>query len=128
MPIHQEVNFKCSAKRIFDALTKVNDFAELTGAPTEIDANAGGQFSCFGGMITGMTIEVVPNKRLVQAWKVADWEEGVYSIVRFDLVEINKSESMLVFDHTGFPEEHKEDLVQGWYQWYWEPMKTYLEK
>ena len=69
MSIHQEIHFKCSARRIFDALTKAEQFAELTGAPAEIDAKSGGTFSCFGGMITGVSIEINPNRRLVQAWK-----------------------------------------------------------
>lgn len=127
MSIHQEIYFKCSARRVFDALTEARQFAELTGAPAEIDAESGGKFSCFGGMITGLSIEIIPNRRLVQAWKVGNWAEGVYSIIKFELVEISESETKLVFDHTGFPEEHKEHLAQGWHERYWEPMKKYLE-
>ena len=47
--------------------------AELTDAPAELDPEPGGEFSCFGGMIVGRTIENIPGQRLVQAWRVANW-------------------------------------------------------
>ena len=127
MSIHQEIYFKCKSQRLFEALTKAEQFGELSGAPAEINPESGGKFSCFGGMISGVSIEIVPDKRLVQAWRVGNWDPGVYSIVKFDLEEIGDTETKLVFDHTGFPEEHKTRLEQGWHEKYWVPMKKYLE-
>ena len=124
--IHHEVLFKTSRQRIFEALTNAAQFAELTGAPAEIDAKSGGRFSCFGGMITGQTIEILSAARLVQAWRVGNWEPGIYSIVKFELEEQNELESKLIFDHTGFPEEHRGHLDEGWHERYWAPMKVYL--
>ena len=125
--IHQEVDFKASPERIFAALTNAKQFSELTGgAPTEISPEAGGSFSCFGGMILGRNIELVPGQRVVQAWRVKTWEPGVYSIVKFEL-KAEGAGTRLVFDHTGFPEEHREHLAQGWHDNYWEPLKKYLE-
>lgn len=126
MSIHQEINFKCNSQRIFDALTKSEQFSELSDARADIDPETGGKFSCFGGMISGLTIEVIPNKRLVQAWRVGNWDEGIYSIIKFEFEENNSSETKLIFDHTGYPEEHIEHLAQGWHDRYWEPMKKYL--
>ena len=126
MSIHQEIVFKCKARRVFAALTKAEQFGEFSGSPAEIDLESGGQFSCFDGMISGLSIEILPDKRLVQAWKVANWEPGVYSIVRFQLEEISDTETKLIFDHIGFPEEQTAHLEQGWHNRYWEPMKKYL--
>ena len=84
--IHQEISFKAGSQRIYEALTNADQFGELTNAPAEINSESGGKFSCFGGMITGQTIEVVPGTRLVQAWRVGHWEPGVYSIVKFELL------------------------------------------
>jgi uncharacterized protein YndB with AHSA1/START domain len=67
--IHQEIIFKSSPNSVYEALTNANMFSEVTGgAPTEISHEAGGSFSCFGGMIVGRNIELVPNQRIVQAW------------------------------------------------------------
>ena len=125
--IHQEILFSASCERIYTALTNADQFSELTEAPAEINSEAGGQFSCFGGMITGQTIELVPGRRLVQAWRVSNWEPGLYSIVKFELEEINETETKLIFDHTGFPDEHCDHLEQGWHKKYWSPLKKYLD-
>lgn len=124
--IHQEVEFKTSPGRIYDALIDAKQFSKATGgAPTEISPDVGGAFSCFGGMIVGRNLELLQNRRIVQAWRVGNWEPGVYSIVRFELKEQNNG-TRLVFDHIGFPEDNRDHLDAGWASNYWEPLKKYL--
>ncbi|MBT2697480.1 SRPBCC domain-containing protein [Bacillus sp. ISL-40] len=124
--IHQEVVFNASPGLIYEALTDSKQFSEMTGgAPTEISPEAGGTFSCFGGMILGRNIELVPGVRIVQAWRVANWPEGVYSIAKFELKE-QDSKTLLVFDHIGFPEAEGEHLAAGWGANYWNPLEKYL--
>lgn len=124
--IHQEVTFKASPERVYAALTEGKQFSAFTGgASAEISREAGGPFSCFGGMITGRNLELLPNKRLVQAWRAGNWGEGVYSVVRFEL-ESKGGETRLVFDHSGFPEEQRAHLESGWQAMYWEPLRKYL--
>jgi uncharacterized protein YndB with AHSA1/START domain len=126
-PIHQEVTIKASAKKVFDALTDAKQFSAFSGgAPAEIDAKAGGSFSCFGGHIIGRNIELVPGKRVVQAWRSVKWGDGIYSIVHFELHEEGGS-TKIVFDQAGFPEEAGPHLEGGWTKMYWEPLKAYLE-
>ena len=128
MSIHQEIRFKSSSQGTYAALTKADQFGELSGSPAEIDLRSGGKFSCFGGMITGLTIECVADKRLVQSWRVGNWKPGVYSIVKFEIEEIGDMDTKLIFDHTGYPDENEAHFKQGWHDRYWEPMKKYLEK
>jgi activator of HSP90 ATPase len=123
--IHQEVSFNASQKRIYEALTDAKQFSKVTGAPAEIDHKAGGAFSCFGGMITGRNIELITNQRIVQAWRVSNWPEGVFSIVRFELQEMGHSTN-LVLDHTGFPDGADEHLTPGWKKMYWDPLAKFL--
>ncbi|MEH7081672.1 SRPBCC family protein [Neobacillus drentensis] len=124
--IHQEVVFNASPGQIYEALTDSKQFSEVTGgAPVEISPEAGGTFSCFGGMIIGRNIELVPGVRIVQAWRVANWPEGVYSIAKFELKE-QDSKTLLVFDHIGFPEAEGEHLAAGWGANYWRPLEKYL--
>jgi uncharacterized protein YndB with AHSA1/START domain len=88
LPIHQEVVLKANSKRVYEALTDASQFSKVTGgAPTEISREAGGLFSCFGGMITGRNLELVPNRLIVQAWRAANWPVGIYSTVKFELKE-----------------------------------------
>ncbi len=125
--IHQEVAFAANPQRIYQALTDSRQFAEFTGAPAEIGNGAGAAFSCFGGMISGRHIELLPDRRIVQAWRVASWEEGIYSIARFDLTTQAGAGTLLVFDHTGFPLQHFSHLASGWEEMYWAKLRNYLE-
>jgi activator of HSP90 ATPase len=124
--IHQEIMFNTSAQQIYDALTNSKRFSELTEAPAEISAVSGGQFACFGGMITGQIVEAIPGLRLVQVWRVGSWEPGIYSIVKFDLERIEDMKTKLIFDHTAFSEEHRDHLEEGWHARYWTPLKNYF--
>lgn len=123
--IHAEMTFKASPKQIYEALTDAKQFSKVTSKPAEIAREPGGAFTCFGGMITGRHLELVPNERIVQAWRAGNWAPGAYSIVRFDL-RAQGAETKLVFDHEGFPEAEKEHLVKGWPDNYWEPLKKFV--
>lgn len=128
--IHQEVVFKATRKRVYEALTQEKQFRQVTdfvmkGASAEISPDVGGAFVIFGGMILGRHIELVPHERIVQAWREKDWDPGLYSIVRFQLNE-QGAETKLVFDHTGFPVGAASHLAPGWWSHYWEPLQKYL--
>ena len=138
--IHQEAVFKASRKRVYEALTDTKQFnkvIELSGVmksgmlspgadkPTKISSEVGGAFVLFGGYITGRHVELVPNERIVQAWRTGGWASGVYSIAKFELVE-QGSGTTIVFDHTGFPKGDAEHLASGWKAHYWEPLDKLL--
>ena len=97
----------------------------MTGAPAEIEAKDGGRFSCFGGMIIGRNVELVPGQRVVQAWRAGNWEPGVYSMARFELKPEGQG-TRLVFDHTGYPAGNGEHLAAGWEANYWGPLRKSL--
>jgi len=61
----------------------------------------------------------------VQAWRPQNWPPGVYSIVKFELLD-QGAETLLVFDQTGFPASDAEQLAQGWKMNYWQPMDKVL--
>ena len=120
--LHDEIVLKTSPQRIYELLLSSKQFAALTGAPAEIDPRAGGAFTTFGKLIEGRSIELIPNQRIVQAWRPASWEPGVYSIVRFEL-RPHGSQTIVILDHTGFPEGDFLHLEWGWKAHYWEPLK-----
>jgi activator of HSP90 ATPase len=129
-PIHHEIVIAARPERIYAALLDGKQFSAFTGAAAEIDPTAGGAFSCFGGIITGRNIELLPDRRIVQAWRVAMWPEGQYSLVTFEL-QPRGAETRLVMDHVGFPDAMRAHLngeaaEGGWQRMYWEPLKKYL--
>jgi activator of HSP90 ATPase len=123
--LHQEIDLKASPQKVYEILLDSKQFAAFTGIPAEINREPGGAFSMFGGMIVGRNVELVANQRIVQAWRPASWEPGVYSIVRFEL-KGDASQTKLILDHTGFPEGDFAHLDPGWYIRYWNPMRKFL--
>ena len=124
--IQQSVVFKAKPKRLYDILLDSKEFTAFTGGrEATIEPTAGGAFSMFGGMISGRNVELLPAKRIVQAWRAGNWDEGVYSIVRFDLADEGTG-ARLTVTHVGFPEDHRAHLAKGWREQYFEPIGKYL--
>jgi activator of HSP90 ATPase len=135
--IHQETVFAASRKKVYDALTVAAQFQKvidnsaasqamaLAKKPAEISRELGGAFSVFGGHIVGRQLELLPERRIVQAWRVVDWPAGVFSIAHFELVDQGGS-TKLVFDHTGFPSGEGAHLAEGWRVNYWQPLAKVL--
>ena len=130
--IHQEVRIASTARRVYEALTDAAQFTKVTtfssvpnAPPARIGRVAGEEFALFGGHIVGRHIELVPYQRIVQAWRVVDWDAGVYSIAKFSLRD-DAGQTVIVFDHTGFPNGQAEHLADGWRTNYWEPLRKKL--
>jgi activator of HSP90 ATPase len=123
--IHYEIVFTAIPQRIYDVLLDAKQFSVCTGMAAEIDSKEGGAFSLFRGMVVGRNVELVPGRRVVQAWRPSHWDEGVYSIVRFEL-KPQGTGTLLVFDHTGFPEGEYHSLDTGWPTHYWDRIKKFL--
>lgn len=136
--IHQEnvINATCArvysaltSARDFEAITRLSDAAGLLTAPdakvTAISSRGGGAFTLFGGYITGRNLELVPGKRLVQAWRAGGWDAGDYSVVRFEL-RSEPGGCRILFDQRGFPASQGKSLAYGWRVHYWEPLSKFL--
>ena len=137
--IHEEQLFNAGPSRVYEALTVAAQFdkvSKLSAAmqggmppaakPTMISRVPGGAFSLFGGYVTGRNIELVPDKRIVQAWRAASWVPGIYSIARFELVA-QGSGTKLIFDQAGFPQSDADHLVPGWHDNYWNPLTRFFD-
>ena len=131
--IHQEVNFTINPQQLYRALLNSKEFSagtkksftDFSGRSATIDPTVGGTFSLFDGHIIGRILELVPNKRIVQAWRVVDWPDGIYSIARFEFSP-QGSGTHLIFNHIGFPKGLKEHLANGWQEHYWNALNNYF--
>ena len=86
--IHQEVVFHAKPSRIYEALTDASQFqkmqslsaamksTDINSHPAVIGREPGSAFALFGGYISGRQLELVPNQRVVQAWRVGSYAPG----------------------------------------------------
>ena len=131
-PVFQKPAVSASMKRFTDAaqFQKVIQLGvamktmSLKSEPAQISTEAGGAFTLFGGYVTGRQIELVPNQKIVQAWRAGSWDPGFYSIADFTLVE-QGSGTRIIFEHRGFPKGLGEHLLAGWKGNYWEPLDKF---
>lgn len=123
--IHQEVDLNATPQKVYEALLDSKKFTEFSGRAAEINRDVGGASSLFKGHIITRNLELVPNQRIVQGWRVVTWPEGAWSIARFDL-KPNGTGTHVVLDHIGFPEGLQDHLAQGWDENYWSLLKKYF--
>jgi activator of HSP90 ATPase len=132
--IHQETDFKVPPKSIYQTILSSKEFSDcikksfpdFTAMSATIDPTVGGSFTLFDGHIIGRILELVPNQRIVEAWRVVDWPAGDYSIAKFEL-KPQGSGTHLIFEHIGFPEGLKLHLAEGWQQHYWDALNKYFQ-
>lgn len=125
MKIHQAHTYPVEPAAIYELLTNGAKFGAVTGQPGKGGGAAGAMFSLFNEWVEGRQIELVPNERVVQAWRFRDWAEGVYSIVRFTL-QPEGTGTRLVVDHEAYPEAMHEHLSTNWAPFYFEPFARHF--
>lgn len=123
--LSEEEDFAAAPHRVYEALLDEKQFATFTGAPAAIDRKEGGALTLFGGAIVARNVELVPDKRIVQAWRDAAWAPGIYSMLRFELSPKDRGTHLLLIQ-TGFPAGQYADLHSGWHEHYLVPLKKYL--
>jgi uncharacterized protein YndB with AHSA1/START domain len=126
--IEHTVLIRATPKEVYDALMNGKKHSQFTGEPAKIRAKAGAPFTCYGGYITGITLELKPGKRIVQAWRSEGWPDAHYSIVTFALSNKSGGRTQLRFTQVGVPANDYAKKNQGWRTHYWEPLKKFLEK
>jgi len=126
--IRHNVAVGAHPKVVYAAVIDERRHARFTGAPATISREVGGSFTCYGGHLTGINLELAPSKRIVQAWRAKGWPAGVHSIVSFALSRKAGGGTRILFTHLGVPASEFKDINKGWRKFYWRPLKSLLEK
>ena len=125
--IRQSATFHAAPHAVYEALMDSRQHASITGSPARMSRKVGGAISAFGDYISGTNLELVPDKKIVQAWHASEWPEGHLSKVTFRLTPV-KAGTRLDFTHSGVPEQFFDDIKQGWIDNYWQPLRARFNK
>lgn len=125
--IRQTATFKASPHEVYEALVDSRKHSKFTGGKVTMSRKIGGAFTAYGGSLSGTNLELVPDKKIVQAWRADDWPAGHFSRATFSLKKV-KGGTQLSFYQSCVPDEHYTGIKQGWIDFYWKPMKAMLEK
>ena len=125
--IQQEILFNSKPEVIYNLFLNQETHSEITGSEVLMDTKINGHFSVFDGYCKGYNIELSVNQKIVQAWNFDEegWPEDHYSICTF-VFEPTTDGTKLTFTQTEIPAHKAEELQRGWTDYYWEPIKEYL--
>src|SRR5262249_29979197 len=126
--IKQKVKFKASSKVIYQLLADSRLHSTFSGKPANISRKVGGAFSAYSGYITGINVDLLPGKRIVQAWRAKDFPTGIFSMATFNLSATRDGGTELVLTHRGVPKDLIPRIENGWRESYWNKMKHYLSR
>ena len=120
------VTINAKAEKFYEAYLSSEGHTALTGSPARVDGTVDGDFTAWDGYIQGMFLELEKNKRIVQAWRTAEFPaEAEDSIVEI-LLEEDHGKTKLTLNHTNIPEGQADDYKTGWEDFYFKPMREYF--
>lgn len=127
--LHQTLLFATDALDCYTCLMDARKHSSFTGDETIIEDKEGTAFTAFGGYITGKNIVLERGKKIVQLWRAneADWPQDHFSEVFFLFKDVEGG-CELDFYHSAVPAKVAERIETGWTEFYWEPLRIYLER
>ena len=126
--IKQRVKLKAAPDRVYELLADSEKHTALTGRQANISGKVGGTFSTSGNDVTGINVDLVPGRRIVQAWRHRRFPEGVFSMAAVTLTPTADGGTELVLTHRGVPKELIPETEQTWRDQYWSRMKAWLDR
>ena len=124
--IKHTVRFNAAPGAVYELLADSRKRTQVTGRKATISRQVGGAFSTDNGRVTGVNVDLVPGKRLVQAWRHRDFPDGIYSMAAITLAPTSRGGTELVLTHRGVPKHLIPETEDYWRQGYWARMKERL--
>jgi len=113
---------------IYKAWLSTKGHTAMTGSAAKVNGKIGGKFTAWDGYIFGTTLELIPDQRIVQAWRTSEFpDESPDSLVEISLKE-TRGGTKITLTHSQIPEGQADSYRQGWEDFYFTPMQAYFTK
>lgn len=126
--IKQRVKFKAAPGTVYQILADSRKHTAVTGKKAVISRKIGGKFSASESDVTGVNVDLVPARRIVQAWRHRSFPEGIFSMAAVNLTPTPDGGTELVLTHRGVPKHLIPETEQAWRDQYWSRIKAYLDR
>ena len=120
------VTINSKAEKFYEAYLSSEGHTALTGSPARVDGTVDGDFTAWDGYIQGMFLELEKNKRIVQAWRTAEFPEDAEDSIVEILLEEDHGKTKLTLKHTNIPKGQMDSYKTGWEDFYFKPMREYF--
>ena len=115
-----------SPKEIYDAWLNGRQHAQMTGsAKASASTKIGGKFTAWDGYISGRNLTLVPERKIVQAWRTSEFTDSEEdSQIELTFKKTARG-TRVTLRHSNVPDGHK-GYRSGWGDHYFAPMKAYF--
>lgn len=124
--IKQKVKFQAPPLTIYNLLANAKNHRAFTGQAASMEEVVGGHFSSYDGSIVGINVDLLPGKRIVQAWREQDFPDGIFSMATFNLAPTQGGGTELTLTHRGVPKDLIPRISLEWREHYWNKIKKFL--
>ena len=98
----------------------------MTGAQAHVDGRVGGAYDAWDGYITGTTLALEPDHRIVQSWRTLEFgPDHADSHVDVQL-DAEGGGTRLTLRHSNVPSDQRGYEEGGWLESYFEPMRVFF--
>lgn len=126
--IKQRVKLNASPETIYDLLADSKKHSAVTGRKASISRKIGGTFSAGGNDVSGINVDLVPGRRIVQAWRHRRFPDGIFSMAAVTLTPTPDGGTELVLTHRGVPKALIPETERAWRDQYWSRIKAWLRQ
>lgn len=124
--IKQRVKFRAMPSTLYELLADSKKHSAVTGKRAAISRKVGGTFSVLSDDVSGINVDLVPGRRIVQAWRHRRFPEGAYSMATMTLTPTPDGGTELVLTHRGVPKDLIPETEAAWREQYWSKIKAHL--
>ena len=114
-------------ERIYAAWLNSEEHSAITHSTAGVEPWVGGRHSAWGGSIRGTTVELQPNRRIVQTWWASDFPPGSEESRLEVLFEPVPEGTLVTINHTGLPQGRGHRYEDGWKDFYLDNMRDYFQ-
>lgn len=115
-----------SPEDIYAAWLDSEAHSKMTGGAATIEPSVGGRHSAWDGYISGETLELEAGRRIVQAWRTAEFPDGSAHSRLVVTLTAEDGQTRVHIEHTEIPEGQGERYLKGWDEFYFSPMAAYF--
>jgi uncharacterized protein YndB with AHSA1/START domain len=122
------VELPASAARLYGMYLDPKQHAAFTGAPVKIAARPGAPFAAFGGALSGIILQVVPNRLIVQSWRSTQFaKQDLDSTLVLSFWPKGRG-AQIELTHVNIADSDFAGVSEGWSKYYWLPWRAYLAR
>lgn len=114
-----------SCSQVYEAWLDSAKHSAMTGGEAHVNAEIGLAFDAWDGYILGRNLELEPDRRILQAWRTAEFTPDEEDSLLEITLEPEGENTRLTLRHTDLP-AHGTKYETGWVEAYFDPMQAYF--